>query len=98
MCGQVTQNNKFTISLQYFKKKERWSWFLHADAHESFLYVDTMIFDKDGQASLKFPKQHVCNVFAISQKEVRDEVDFWYADKRQSFLRPKCTTWLIIYD
>ena len=44
-------------------------------------------FDGDGQAFPKFPKQQVCNVFTISQKEVRDEVDFLYADKQQSFLQ-----------
>ena len=42
--------------------------FLHADKHESFLQIDTMIFDEDGQASPKFPKQKVCNVFTISRK------------------------------
>ena len=30
--------------------------FLHADKHESFLQIDAMIFDGDGQASPKFPK------------------------------------------
>ena len=30
--------------------------FLHAGKHESFLQIDTMIFDGDGQAFLKFPK------------------------------------------
>ena len=48
---QITQNNKFTISLQYFKKEVSDEVdFLHADKHESFLQVDTMIFDGNGQA------------------------------------------------
>ena len=34
----------------------------------------------------KFPKYQVCNVFTISQKEVKDENDFLHADKQQNFL------------
>ena len=30
--------------------------FLHAGKHKSFLQIDTIIFDRDGQALLKFPK------------------------------------------
>ena len=30
--------------------------FLHADNHESFLQIATMIFDRDGQAFSKLPK------------------------------------------
>ena len=30
--------------------------FLHADNHESFLQIDTMIFDGDGPAFPKLPK------------------------------------------
>ena len=30
--------------------------FLHAEKHESFLQVDTIIFDGDGQAYSKLPK------------------------------------------
>ena len=55
--AQITQNNKFAISLQYLKKEVRDKVdFLHADKHESFLQIDTMIFDGDGQAFPKFPK------------------------------------------
>ena len=43
--------------------------FLLADEHESFLQIDTMIFDGDDQAFPKFPKLQVCNVFTISQKK-----------------------------
>ena len=53
---QITQNNKFDISLQYLKKKVSDEVeFLHADKHESFLQMDTMTFDGDGQAFPKFP-------------------------------------------
>ena len=48
--------------------------FLHADKNENFIQIDIMIFDAgmifegDGQAFPKFPKQQVCNGFTISQK------------------------------
>ena len=45
------------ISLQYFKKELSVEVdFLLADKHESFLQINTMVFDGDGQAFLKFPK------------------------------------------
>ena len=53
--------------------------FLHADKHESFLQIDTMIFNADGQV-LNIAKyfqnsnlQYLCNI----SKRVRDEVDFF---------------------
>ena len=55
--AQITQNNKFSISLQGLKKEvsdEVDS--LHADKHESFVQIDNLIFDGDGQAFPKFPK------------------------------------------
>ena len=55
--AQVTQNNKFAISLQYVKKEVSDEVdFLHADKHESFLQSDTMIFDGHDQVFPKFPK------------------------------------------
>ena len=55
--AQITQNNKFAISLQYLKKEVRDKVdFLHADKDESFLEIDTMIFDGEGQAFPKVPK------------------------------------------
>ena len=55
--GKITQNKNFAISLQYLKKEVSDEVdFLHADKHESFLQIDTMIFDGDGQAFPKFPK------------------------------------------
>ena len=47
----------FAISLKYVNTKvsdEHDFW--HAYKHESFLQIDTMIFDRDGQAFSKFPK------------------------------------------
>ena len=43
--------------------------FLHADRDENNLQTDTMIFDGDGQAFPKFPRQQVCNIFTISWKK-----------------------------
>ena len=55
--AQITQNNKFYISLQYLKKKVSDEVdFLHAEKDESYLQIDIMIFDGDGQAFPKFPK------------------------------------------
>ena len=55
--AQITQNNKFGISLQYLKKEVSDEvGFLLADKHESFLQIDSMIFDGDGQAFLEFSK------------------------------------------
>ena len=55
--GQITQNNKFSISLQYLKKKVSDEVdFLHLYEHGNFLQIDTMLFDGDGQAFPKFPK------------------------------------------
>ena len=54
---QITQNNKFAISLQYLKEKVSDEVdFLHADKHESFLQTDTVVFDGDGKAFPNFPK------------------------------------------
>ena len=55
--AQIIQNNKFAISLQYLKKEMSDEVdFLHADKHESFLQIDTVIFDGDGQAFPEFLK------------------------------------------
>ena len=43
--------------MQYLKKEVSYEVvFLLADKHESFLQIDTMIFDGDGQAFPKLPK------------------------------------------
>ena len=41
--AQITQNNKFAISLQYLKEFSDEVDFLHADKYESLLQIDTMI-------------------------------------------------------
>ena len=55
--AQITQNNKFAISLNYLKKDVTNEVdFLHADKHESFLQIDTMISNGDGQVFTKLSK------------------------------------------
>ena len=41
--------------------------FLPADKDESFLQDDSITLGVRSQACLKYPKQQVCNIFAISQ-------------------------------
>ena len=61
--------------------------FLPADKHESSPQVDSIILGVRSQKCHKYPKQQVCNIFAISQgKRVKDEVDFLLPDKRQRSL------------
>ena len=65
--AQITQSNKFSISLKYLKKEVIDEVdFLHADRDKNYLQIDTMTFDGDGQAFPKFPKMKVCSVFTIS--------------------------------
>ena len=55
--AQITQNNKFSISLQYLKKEVSDEVdILHVGKNESYLQIDTVIFDGFGQAFPKFPK------------------------------------------
>ena len=55
--AQSTKNNKFAISLQYLKENMKDEiYFLHVDKHQSFLQIDAMAFDGDGQVFPKFTK------------------------------------------
>ena len=54
---QINKKNKFAISLKFLRKEvSDEADFLHEDKHESFLQIDTMIFDWDGQALRKSGK------------------------------------------
>ena len=56
---QITQNNKFamSLSLQCLKKEVSYEVdFLYADKHESFLQTNTISFVGDVQASPEFAK------------------------------------------
>ena len=84
--AQITQNHKIGIFLKYLKEKKSEVDFLQADNRESFLQIDTMIFDGYGRAFPKFPKCKVCIVFKISRKRsYRREVEFLDADRNQNF-------------
>ena len=75
--AQITQNNKFAISLQYLKKEVSDVDFLQADRQESVLQIDTMIFIGDDQSSQN-------SKFVISLQYLKkrsDEVDSLHADK-----------------
>ena len=80
-CGQgaqITQNNKFTISLQYLKKEVSGVVdFLHADKHKSFLQFD-MIFDANRRAFPNLLKQNVCYdcLYNISKKKLEVKLIF----------------------
>ena len=53
--AQITQNNKFAISLKYLKKEVRDEVdFLHADKHEIFLQINAVTFNGDEQGFPKF--------------------------------------------
>ena len=55
--AQITQNNKFAISLHYLKKEVSDEVnFEHGDKHESLLQIYTMIIDGDDQVFPKFTK------------------------------------------
>ena len=62
-----TQNDKFTICLQYLKEnvKEEVD-FLPVDKRQSFFQIDTVILGVCGQACPNYPKEQVCYFFAIS--------------------------------
>ena len=74
---QVTQNNKFAISLQYLKKEVSDEVdFLRADNHESLIKIDTMILD--GWPSIpevsKIPSLQC--LYNISQKNLEMKLIF----------------------
>ena len=80
--AQITQNNKFIISLQYLKKEVSDEVdFSHADKHESSIQIDTMIL----MGMVKHSQISQNSKFAMSlqclKKEVRDEIYFLHAGK-----------------
>ena len=55
--------------------------FFPADKHESFLEDGNITLGVISQTGPKYQKQSVYNIFAISQGNMKDEVDFLPADK-----------------
>ena len=63
--AQITQNNKFAISLKYINKKwKNEDDFLLAGKHQRFLQIDTIILG--GQEYKNYRKKQVCYFYAIS--------------------------------
>ena len=92
--AQITQNNKFAISLQYLTKKMSTEVdFLHADKHESFLKTDTMIL----MGMFKHSQSSQNSKFTMSlqylEKEARAAVGFLDADKHQVSYKLISTLW-----
>ena len=89
------------MSLQYLKKEVRDEVnFLHADKHQSFLKVDFEILGIKVSykaillllmGMIKHSKSTQSNKFAVSlqylEKEVKNGVHFFHADKHQSFYK-----------
>ena len=57
--------------------------FLHADKHGSLLQIDTKIFWWVWSSLTKVPKKASLQCLYNIPKKVRDEVDFFDADKHQ---------------
>ena len=67
--AQSSQNKKFAYLCNISTKNIRLKvevFFLPADKYESFLQGDTIL-GVYNQAYPKYPKQQVCNIFAISK-------------------------------
>ena len=86
--AQITQNDKFAISLQYLKEEvsdEVDFWYVNK--HESLIQIDTMVL----MGCPSIPKiariaslQCLCN---ISKKKLEMKLIFLHADKHQSFYK-----------
>ena len=66
--AQITQNNKFAVSLQYLKKELSHDVdFVQADKHESLLQIDSMIW----MGMVKHSQSSKNSKFAMSLQYVR---------------------------
>ena len=54
--------------------------FLHEDK-QSLPRADSIVFKGQSWACTNYPKQQVCNIFSISHKRGRNEVNFLHAGK-----------------
>ena len=61
--------------------------FLLADKHKNMLQIDTIILKGMVKNSQSFQESKFAMSLQYLKKEVRDEVDFFHADKHQSFLQ-----------
>ena len=83
---QGTQN-KFAYLSNISRKAWEMKLIFCLQINTSFLQVDSITLSLFSQACPKYPKQQVYNIFAISQRNMKDEVDFLPADKPQRFLQ-----------
>ena len=80
--AQITQNNKFAISLQYFRKELSYKVdFLDADMHECFVQIDTMILMGAVKQS-QISQNSFQRFYKISNKKIG--IHFLHANKHQS--------------
>ena len=83
--GQITQNNKFVISLEYLQKEMSDEVdFLNANKHKSLLQIYTMILMWMVKYFWSFQNKFVMSLQYL-RKSVRDEVGYLLADKHQYF-------------
>ena len=81
---EITQNNKFAISLEYLKKEVSGEIdFLHVDKHKRLLQIDTMTLMGMVKHSQSFQNSKFAMSLQYLKKEVSGEVDF----KHQNFLQ-----------
>ena len=66
--AQSTQNNKFAKSLHYLEKEVRDKVDFCRDKLQSIQKVGTVTSDGCSQACLKYSKEQLCNIFAMSQE------------------------------
>ena len=97
--AQITQNNKFAISLQYLKKELSDEVdFLHADKHESLLQIDSMIL----MGIVKHSQSSQNSKFPISlqylRKKVEGEVDFLLVIFLQCIKKNCCNCFVLYCD
>ena len=87
-CAQMTQNNKFAISLEYLKNKVIDEVdFLHTEKHESLLQIDSMILMGMVKHSQSSQNSKFLMSLHISKKKLENKVEFLHEDKHQSFLQ-----------
>ena len=64
------------------------SLFLHADKHQNFLEIDTMVL----MGMVKHFQSSQNSKFAMPLQHIKNEVNFLHADERQSFLQVDFST------
>ena len=75
--AQITQNNKFAISLQYFKKEVSDEIdFLHPDKHKSLLQIDTMVLTEMVKYSQSSQNNKLAMYYNISKKKLEMKLLF----------------------